>query len=149
MGGAFFTLLYFLPIYFQSVQGVSASNSGIRNLPLIISMSTFPPHISPHLTHPALCIIASGGILTAIGFAPPFLILGSALTSIGCGLLYTLDVHSASGHWIGYQILTGIGLGVCFQIPIMYGQATATMDDVPVVTAMLMCTPTPPYPFRR
>ena len=28
-------------IYFQSVQGVSASESGVRNLPLILSMSLF------------------------------------------------------------------------------------------------------------
>lgn len=32
-------LMDLLAIYFQSVQGVSASESGIRNLPLILSMS--------------------------------------------------------------------------------------------------------------
>jgi hypothetical protein len=39
LGGSFFILLYYLPIYFQSVQHVSAAQSGIRNLPLIIIMS--------------------------------------------------------------------------------------------------------------
>ena len=34
--GAFFELLYYLPIYFQSVDGVSASESGIRNIPLVL-----------------------------------------------------------------------------------------------------------------
>ena len=39
--GSFFALLYYLPIYFQSVDGVSASESGIRNIPLILALCTF------------------------------------------------------------------------------------------------------------
>ncbi|KAH8803447.1 DNA repair protein RAD50 [Xylogone sp. PMI_703] len=124
LGGAFFVLLYFLPLYFQSVQGVSASSSGVRNLPLIISMTLF--------------VIVSGGLLTVVGYAQPFLIIGAAMSSVGAGLLYTLDIESSSSYWIGYQIFAGIGLGLCFQIPIMYAQATAESEDVSVVTAMLM-----------
>ena len=39
--GAFFELLYYLPIYFQSVDGVSASESGIRNIPLVLGACKF------------------------------------------------------------------------------------------------------------
>jgi hypothetical protein len=39
LGGGFFVLLYFLPIYFQSVQDVTAAQSGTRNLPMILAMS--------------------------------------------------------------------------------------------------------------
>lgn len=35
--GVFLELLYYLPIYFQSVDGVSAANSGVRNLPYILA----------------------------------------------------------------------------------------------------------------
>ena len=38
--GSFFVLLYYLPIYFQSVDGVSASESGVRNLPLVLAVCT-------------------------------------------------------------------------------------------------------------
>lgn len=34
--GGFLELLYYLPIYFQVVSGVSAADSGVRNLPYII-----------------------------------------------------------------------------------------------------------------
>jgi MFS transporter, DHA2 family, glioxin efflux transporter len=67
------------------------------------------------------------------------LILGAVITSVGGGLLYTLDIGSPSSHWIGYQILAGIGLGICFQTPIMVGQALAEAEDVATVTAILMC----------
>ena len=141
LGGAFFVLLYFLPIYFQSVQGVSASNSGIRNLPLIISMSKYTTvkFKQVELTVLALFVIASGGLLTFTGYAPPFLIAGAAISTVGAGLIYTLDIGSPTSHWIGYQILNGVGLGLCFQVPIMYGQATAAAEDVSVVTSILMC----------
>jgi hypothetical protein len=54
-------------------------------------------------------------------------------------MLYTLDIGSPSSRWIGYQILAGIGLGTCFQTPIMVGQALAGAGDVATVTAILMC----------
>jgi hypothetical protein len=39
LGCGFFVLLYYLPIYFQPVQDVTASQSGIHNLPTILAMS--------------------------------------------------------------------------------------------------------------
>lgn len=35
-GASYFILLYYLPIYFQSVDNASPINSGVRNLPMII-----------------------------------------------------------------------------------------------------------------
>ena len=37
-GSSWFTILYYLQIYFQVVSGVSACQNGIRNLPFIISV---------------------------------------------------------------------------------------------------------------
>lgn len=39
LGGAEFTLIYYLPIYFQSILGVSAVESGVRNLAFVIAVS--------------------------------------------------------------------------------------------------------------
>lgn len=101
-GGSFFLLLYYLPIYFQSVDGVSAADSGIRNVPLVLGAALFS--------------IISGGLISLTGQFAPFLILGGAITSIGSGLLYTLDIGSGSNQWIGYQALAGIGIGLAIQV---------------------------------
>ncbi|EHK99010.1 putative HC-toxin efflux carrier TOXA [Glarea lozoyensis 74030] len=85
-----------------------------------------------------LFIVLSGGALTTFGYFTPFFIAGAVLTTIGSGLLYTLDIGSPSSHWIGFQILAGIGLGISFQAPIMVGQALAEDEDVATVTAILM-----------
>lgn len=47
--GEFFALLYYLPIYFQSVDGVSASESGIRNIPLVLGVCEYLANIRAKL----------------------------------------------------------------------------------------------------
>lgn len=110
LGAAFFVLLYYLPIYFQAVKGISAVNSGIRNLALILGVTIFT--------------VISGGTITALGWFTPFVIVGSVLATIGCGLIYTLDGTSGHQAWIGYQALTGLALGMCFQTPVMVSTET-------------------------
>lgn len=41
ISGALFVLIYFLPIYFQAIRGVSAVGSGIRNLALVITICEY------------------------------------------------------------------------------------------------------------
>ncbi|EKD17024.1 uncharacterized protein L3040_000450 [Drepanopeziza brunnea f. sp. 'multigermtubi'] len=124
LAGGFFLLLYNLPIYFQVVSGVSASDSGVRNLPLILGCT--------------IMTIISGGLISAFGVAVPLMIAGAVLATIGNGLLYTLDIHSSSSAWIGYQALSGIGIGLALQVPIIVGQAVAKPEDLSSVTAMIL-----------
>jgi MFS transporter, DHA2 family, glioxin efflux transporter len=124
LAGAFFLFLYYLPIYFQVVSGVSASQSGIRNLPLILAMT--------------LATIVSGGLISVYGHFVPFMLGGSIVGTIGAGLLYTLNTTSSSAHWIGYQILTGLGLGLALQVPIIAAQASVAPADLASATAMIL-----------
>jgi MFS transporter, DHA2 family, glioxin efflux transporter len=87
----------------------------------------------------------AGGLLSTIGRFAPFLIIGGIISTIGAGLIYMLDIGSSSSQWIGYQILAGIGLGSCFQTPIMAGQALAKSEDVSSVNAIMLCTYFPSY----
>ncbi|KAF2237957.1 MFS general substrate transporter [Viridothelium virens] len=122
--GGFFTLLYYLPIYFQSVDNVSASQSGVRNLPLVLGTSIFA--------------VVSGGLITATGHYVPFLILGAVFSIVGAGLLYTLDIGSGSNKWIGYQVLSGIGIGLGTNTPIAVAQGSVEMADVSVASSMAL-----------
>ncbi|KAF2149849.1 putative MFS transporter [Myriangium duriaei CBS 260.36] len=124
VAGAFFTWLYYLPIYFQSIDGTSAAQSGVRNLPLILTVSIFS--------------IVSGGTISATGHYLPIMVIGSIITTIAAGLIYTWDIGTQSGHWIGYQILGGIGIGLIFQIPVIVGQAQVDPEDVSSATAIIL-----------
>ena len=95
--------------------------------------------ISQALTLIALFTILSGGLITAYGVYVPFLIGGSAIATIGAGLLYTLDIGSSSSHWIGYQALFGIGIGLSIQVPIIANQAFVKPSEISSVTAVTLC----------
>ncbi|KAF3187666.1 hypothetical protein TWF788_001884 [Orbilia oligospora] len=122
-GAAFFVDVYYLPIYFQSVKGSSATKSGIQVLPILLSC--------------VLSSIVSGGLITALGYYTPFLIGGMLLYAIGAGLITTFDVDTNSAHWIGYQVIAGLGVGVGFQVPILAVQTVLHIDDIPVGTAII------------
>lgn len=122
--GVFFTLLYYLPIYFQTARGASAQQSGIDNIPFVLASGLFS--------------LLSGGFISATGYYGPIMAFGSAVAAVGAGLIYTLEINSSSSKWIGYQVLLGIGLGTIFQIPSMVGQSIVTADDIAAVSAIIL-----------
>lgn len=122
-GASMQIVLCYVPIWFQAIQGVSAVNSGIRTLALVIPM-----------------VIASGGsgiVCNRIGLYAPQMILGSVIMSVGAGMLTTWDVHASSGKWIGYQVLYGFGMGLGFQAPNMAVQTTLSRPDIPTGIALI------------
>ncbi|TVY44502.1 Efflux pump [Lachnellula subtilissima] len=114
--------IYFLPFYFQAVKGTTAEGSGIRTIPYLASI--------------ILSSIVVGAGITAIGVYKPFMIVGSAIFTIGCGTIYLLDVHSGAGEWIGYQLLSGFGAGAGVQIPFIAVQVVLSETDMPTGNAI-------------
>jgi MFS transporter, DHA2 family, glioxin efflux transporter len=68
----------------------------------------------------------------------PLMIGSGVIATIGADLVFTLNIGSSSGKWIGYQVLAGLGLGVGFQIPIIATQAISTAADLSSATAMIL-----------
>ncbi|THY15224.1 MFS general substrate transporter [Aureobasidium pullulans] len=122
-GGAYFTLLYYLPIYFQSIHNTSPIGSGVRMLALIIPLT--------------IAAILQGFALSKIGIVPLFWIVGGAIGTIGCGLFYTMDAHTPTAKWIGYQILVGFTSGWTFQVAIANAQVHAKPEDLSQVSAIV------------
>ncbi|KAF2831015.1 MFS general substrate transporter [Ophiobolus disseminans] len=117
----YFILLYYLPVYFQSVDNRSAISSGVLNLPLVLAM--------------ALGSTISGITVTKTGHAAPFQLIAAVFCTISAGLMYTFDIDTGIGKWIGYQLLYGLAIGMGFQIGITIAQANADLEDMSSVTA--------------
>lgn len=86
--------------------------------------------------------LVGGGIVTALGYYTPFMLLSSVLMAVGAGMLSTFKVDSGAGMWIGYQILFGVGVGSGMQQPMIAVQASLSQDDVPIGTAIMMFSQT-------
>jgi hypothetical protein len=118
-------LLYYLPLYFQSVDNRSAIGSGVLNLPLVLAM--------------VVGSIFSGIMVTKTGHAAPFMLVGAVLCTVSSGLMYTYDIGTSMGAWIGYQFLYGLAIGMAFQMGITIAQANAAVEDMSSVTAIVFC----------
>ncbi|KAF2758755.1 putative efflux pump antibiotic resistance protein [Pseudovirgaria hyperparasitica] len=120
--GAFTIVVYYMPIWFQAIKGDDAVESGIHQLPIILSFVVFS--------------ISAGGLVAAVGYYVPFLILGSILASIGAGLLMTLKPHAATGEWIGYLILFGAGIGMSMEQCNVAIQTVLPQERIPAGTSL-------------
>lgn len=123
--GAYFILLYYLPIYFQSIDNTSAIGSGVRNLPMVISVS--------------IAGLAGGAAVSVTGYATPFSVASSALATVGTGLLYTLDIGTSPGKWIGYQIIAGFFFSFPFMNSMNIVQANSKPEDMASATSIVFC----------
>lgn len=122
--GGMMVLLYYLPVWFQAIKNVDAEQSGIMNLPLVLSM--------------VVGSIGSGVLVSSLGYYTPFMIVSSILTSIGAGLLTTLVPNTGHPKWIGFQIIFGFGLVLGAQQANVAVQTCLAREDVPVGASLLM-----------
>lgn len=123
--GSYLVLLYYLPIYFQSILGATPIQSGLYNLPLVLTAAVFA--------------LVGGVVVMKTGRPMQVMFVGSLLTTVALGLVYTLDIGSPTGKWVGYQVF----VGCCMAFAIMHGvtiaQANVGPEDLAAVTANLLC----------
>ncbi|KAL7810167.1 MFS general substrate transporter [Trichoderma gracile] len=120
-GAGFFPLIYYLSLYFQAIQGVSAVTAGIKILPLLLS-SVFTS-------------ILTGGLISAIGYYNFIVWPCMILYTVGTGMITTFAVHTPLKEWFGYQVLAGLGIGAGFQASVLVVQTVLSQEWVPIGTA--------------
>lgn len=123
IAGSMMTMVYFIPLWFQAIKGVSAVRSGIDTLPMVLSLVT--------------AVIASGIFVSKVGYYVPPMLLGPCFMAVGAGLLTTFKVDTPVAKWIGYQILYGIGLGMGMQQASMAAQAVLPQRDVAIGVSLM------------
>jgi EmrB/QacA subfamily drug resistance transporter len=121
VGFAMFGAMTFLPLYFQDVHGASPTNSGLRLLPMMVGLFS------------ASIIV---GQLVAKGWRyRPFPIAGTAVMTIGIGLLGTIGVTTSTVVTGVYMLILGVGIGLVMQILITAVQNAVNPADVGAATA--------------
>ncbi|KAJ6466534.1 major facilitator superfamily domain-containing protein [Mycena vitilis] len=122
MGSSFFILVFYLPIWFQAIKGVSAVKSGIDNIPMVLSL--------------VVGSILSGALVSVWGYYTPWMLASSVLMAIGAGLISTFKTNTGHAHWIGYQVIYGLGYGFGAQAPLIAAQTVLELHDIPTGTSI-------------
>ncbi|GAB3008872.1 MFS transporter [Amycolatopsis acidiphila] len=111
----------YLPTYLQRVQGASATESGLRMLPLVVGL--------------LITAMLSGNVISRTGRYKIFPVVGSLIMTAGLFLMSTLDVGTSFWVTSGYMIVLGLGLGCCMQVPTIVVQNTSDYEDLGVATS--------------
>ncbi|CAH1765978.1 7611_t:CDS:10, partial [Entrophospora sp. SA101] len=112
-GMSFFTLVYFVPLYFQLVKGSSATVFATIFAGILITLLKK----TSYCTH--LCI------------------LGSVLITIGTGLISTFTENSTRGELTGYLIIAGIGAGLIMPTTISFVQIIVPKEHIAAASCLI------------
>ncbi|RII12489.1 Multidrug resistance protein 3 [Streptomyces sp. YIM 130001] len=120
-GFVMFGAVLFLPLYQQSVQGASATNSGLLLLPMLVSMM--------------IVSLVAGRVTTSTGRYKLFPIMGGALIVVGLFLLSQMDTGTSRLTSGVYMAVLGAGMGFLMQITMLVAQNSVEMKDMGVASS--------------
>ncbi|MGW3571534.1 MDR family MFS transporter [Streptomyces sp. NPDC000941] len=117
-GFVMFGSMTFLPLYQQTVQGASATNSGLLLLPLLLGM--------------LVVSLIAGRVTTQTGKYRIFPILGGGLMLAGLFLLSLMDTNTTRLTSGIYMAVLGAGMGFLMQTSMLIAQNSVEMKDMGV-----------------
>jgi len=121
LGVAMYGAISFLPLFLQTVNGASATDSGLLIIPLMLGFLS--------------ASILAGQVVTRTGRYRIFPIVGTSIATAGFVLLTTLDAGSRRLESGVYMAIVGIGLGFTMQIVVLATQNEVPPADLGVATS--------------
>ncbi len=117
-----FGVIAYIPLFLQAVIGMSATNSGITLIPLMVGLM--------------LTLMISGILVRRTGYKI-WLLIGPPLTAFGLIMLSSLHSDSSQEEAILYLMIAGAGMGAVFSNYILAAQNVANKDEIGVVTSSM------------
>ena len=114
----------YIPLFLQSVQGLSPSSSGAYLTPLMFTM--------------IIAAILSGQIISKTGTYKKLAIISFAIGTAGMFLLSTMTQNTSNLEIILYEIIAGIGAGLAMPLFIIATQNAVKKRELGVVTSSSM-----------
>ncbi|MEU3623227.1 MFS transporter [Amycolatopsis coloradensis] len=121
VGFAMLGALSYLPTYLQYVHGISATDSGVRMLPMVIAL--------------LVAGVIAGNLVGKTGRYKIFPILGGAGLTLGLYLLSRLTPTTGFWEMSLYFAVLGSGIGLSMQVLVIVVQNTADYRDLGVATS--------------
>lgn len=121
VGVSMFGSITYMPVYLQVVKGVSPSIAGMQLTPMMGGM--------------LFTSIISGQIISRKGRYRVFPIVGTAVMTIGLGLLSTIGVETPNWITSSYMLVLGLGLGMVMQVLVLAVQNAVDYRNLGVATS--------------
>ncbi|MFD7842632.1 MDR family MFS transporter [Nocardia sp. NPDC059764] len=121
VGFALLGAMTYLPAYLQYVEGVSATASGLRTLPLVVGLF--------------FTSILSGNIVGKTGHYKAFPIIGCAVMAVGLYLMSTMGPGTSTWLMSLYMLILGLGVGLAMQVLTIAVQNSVPYSDLGTATS--------------
>jgi EmrB/QacA subfamily drug resistance transporter len=121
IGAGMFGAIIMLPLYFQVVRGYSATEAGLKLIPLMLGIVSTS--------------IISGKMISKHGHYKRFPIMGSAIMTVGILLMTRLQLDTPYWQISIYAIMVGAGLGLSMQTIVIALQNSVEFKDMGVATS--------------
>ncbi|MGW9047807.1 MDR family MFS transporter [Streptomyces lydicus] len=118
VGFVMFGSMTFLPLFQQTVQGASATNSGLLLLPMLLSMMVVS--------------LFAGRVTTRTGKYKVFVVVGGGLITAGLALLSLMDTGTTRFTSGVFMAVLGAGMGFLMQTTMLIAQNSVEMKDMGV-----------------
>jgi EmrB/QacA subfamily drug resistance transporter len=121
VGFAMLGAMTFLPTFMQYVNGVSATTSGLRTLPMVVGM--------------LITSTGSGTLVGRTGRYKIFPVAGTALMALAFLLMSRMDPGTSALIQSLYLVVLGAGIGLSMQVLVLIVQNTSNFEDLGVATS--------------
>ncbi len=121
VGFSMFGAVTFLPLYQQTVQGASATNSGLLLMPMMFGM--------------LVVSVVVGQAVSRTGKYRIFPMIGTTVMAGGCLLLSTLGTGTSSFTSACFMVVLGAGMGFLMQITMLVAQNSVELKDMGVASS--------------
>lgn len=119
-----YACLYFLPLYYEAVQGYN---------PIIAGVTLFPSTFTV-----APMSIVAGIIITKRGEFRTVTWAGWIMSTLGLGVMILLDVDTSVVQWVFITLTLGVGLGLLYTAVAIINQAAATDELMSFAISMFI-----------
>ncbi|KAJ2658577.1 hypothetical protein IW148_004622 [Coemansia sp. RSA 1199] len=126
MGASLFGPVFYVPIYFSVVMNSSPIGASLHLLPFLLPIT--------------IVSVATGFAVSKTGRYREFEWVGSAILTVGLGLLVLFDENVTTGKSIGILIVSGIGLGMMMQPLLLCLQTAILPHDIATGTTLFVAT---------
>ncbi len=121
IGAGMFGAIVMLPLYLQIIQGNSATEAGLKLIPLMIGILTFT--------------VTSGRLITKTGHYKKYPVVGTVIMSLGVFLMSTAHVSTPYWQIAIFAVIIGGGLGLCMQTIVIAVQNAVEFKDLGIATS--------------
>jgi EmrB/QacA subfamily drug resistance transporter len=121
VGFAMFGAISYLPLYQQTVQGASATNSGLLLLPMMAGL--------------LVTSLIAGQLITRTGRYKAYPVIGGVLMTVGMVLLALMGVHTSKLSTSLAMLVLGLGMGFLMQTTMLIAQNSVQQRDIGVASS--------------